>query len=201
MNRSIPGGDRFPANIRIFVRNTSTMPDTMTPEQRHRCMSHNRARNTRPEVTLRHALWARGFRYRINVKRLPGSPDIVLAKYHSAVFVNGCFWHGHMGCGNYTVPRTNTEFWVAKVARNQQRDQEVWRRLEAKGWAVIVVWECELEKDRLAGTVERIIAGLAENKRRWEFRQEERRQTNRAYREGRREQKERREKVTAALPR
>lgn len=102
----------------------------MTPEQRFKCMSHNRAKNTGPELKLRLALWRLGFRYRVNDKRLPGTPDIVLPKYHTVIFIHGCFWHGHRDCKFYTTPKTNTEFWTAKVARNQERDQVVWRQLE-----------------------------------------------------------------------
>jgi len=101
----------------------------------------------------------------VNNKKLPGKPDIVLTKYHSCIFVHGCFWHGHKGCKNYTVPKTNTAFWQQKVARNQERDQEVWRQLEAKGWFVIVVWECELTKKRLEETVEKVAAQIRENGR------------------------------------
>lgn len=101
-----------------------------------------------PELKLRHSLWHLGFRYRVNDKRLPGSPDIVLPKYRTVIFIHGCFWHGHRDCKFYTVPKTNTEFWTAKVARNQERDQEVWRQLETKGWAVVIVWECQLKKGR-----------------------------------------------------
>jgi len=165
------------------------MPDTMTPEQRHRCMSHNRSTGTKPEVRLRHALWQRGLRYRINVKGLPGSPDIVLRKYHTAIFVHGCFWHGHEGCPKYTVPETNRDFWVAKVARNRERDQEVWRRLEAKGWAVLVVWECGLDRKKIDGTVEQTLLQLRANREEWERRAAERRQINDTYRRGRAAQK------------
>ena len=132
----------------------------MTPEQRFICMSHNRAKNTSPEVTLRHALWRHGFRYRKNDKRLPGKPDIVLSKYHIAIFIHGCFWHGHKKCKNYTIPKTNTDFWIEKVAKNQERDQRVWRELEAAGWSVTIVWECELKKARLNGTIERVEAEI-----------------------------------------
>lgn len=126
-------------------------------------MSHIRSVNTKPEVALRHALWGRRFRYRVNVKGLPGSPDIVLPKHRTVVFVHGCFWHGHKGCKEYTVPKTNTEFWVKKVARNQTRDQEVWRQLEARGWSVVIVWECELVKAKFNDTVERVAAEIIEN--------------------------------------
>ena len=139
------------------------MPDRLTPEQRHQNMSHVRSSNTKLELALRSALWHRGFRYRVNDKRLPGTPDIVLPKYRTVIFVHGCFWHGHKGCKKYTIPKTNTDFWVKKISRNQERDQEVWRQLEAKGWAVVIVWECELEKKRFDDTIYRVITGIKEN--------------------------------------
>lgn len=148
----------------IFVSSKSAyMSDTLTKEKRSELMSHIRSTNTKPEVELRHALWRQGFRYRKNVKRLPGSPDIVLPKHRTVVFVHGCFWHGHYGCKEYTVPKTNTEFWVKKVERNQERDQEVWRKLEAKGWSVVIVWECELVKAKFADTVERVTVEIIGN--------------------------------------
>lgn len=119
--------------------------------------------STTPEVNLRHALWKLGFRYKVNDRSLPGSPDIVLPKYRSVIFVHGCFWHGHKGCKKYTVPKTNTDFWVAKVARNQERDQEVWRQLEAKGWSVIIVWECEINNKHLASTINRVVQDIVAN--------------------------------------
>lgn len=131
--------------------------------------------STNPEIRLRKELWWRGFRYIMNDKRLPGSPDIVLSKYRSVIFVHGCFWHGHKGCKNYTVPKTNTDFWVAKVARNQERDQEVWRQLEAKGWSVIIVWECELKKKRLDETVARVENEILANGEAYRRHEEERR--------------------------
>lgn len=135
----------------------------MTPEQRFVCMSHNRAKDTGPELLLRHALWRMGFRYRVNDKRLPGSPDIVLPKYRTVIFVHGCFWHGHKGCKHYTVPKTNRDFWIKKVARNRERDQDVWRQLEAKGWFVIIVWECQLKKAKLSETVDSMSNEIRQN--------------------------------------
>lgn len=154
----------------------------MTPEQRFKCMSHNRAKNTGPELSLRHALWRQGFRYVVNDKRLPGRPDIVLPKYRTAIFVHGCFWHGHKDCKNYTVPKTNTEFWVAKVARNQERDQEVWRKLEAKGWNVIIVWECQLKKVILDETINRVTSEIIRNRETYLVVQEDRRKAKEEYR-------------------
>lgn len=136
------------------------MADKLTKEERSELMSHIRSKNTKPEVALRRALWRRGFRYRLNVKRLPGSPDIVLPKHRTVVFMHGCFWHGHKGCKIYHLPQTNTEFWLSKIARNQERDQKVWRQLEAKGWSVVIVWECELAKAKMDDTVERVASDI-----------------------------------------
>ena len=155
----------------------------MTPEQRFKCMSHNRAKNTGPELKLRHALWRLGFRYRVNVKHLPGSPDIVLPKYRTVIFVHGCFWHGHKGCKYYTVPKTNTDFWTAKVTRNQNRDQEVWRQLEAKGWSVIIIWECQLKKAVLDETIVRVESEIKCNGERYRNELEERKASREAYRQ------------------
>ena len=161
----------------------------MTPQQRHVCMSNIRSKNTKPECFLRHSLWHQGFRYRVNDKRLPGRPDIVLPKYRTVVFVHGCFWHGHNDCKYYFVPKTNTEFWVAKVARNQERDQEVWRKLEAKGWYVIIVWECQLKKANLDETVARVAAEIVQNGESYRVVCEERRKAREEYRRERKARK------------
>ena len=126
-------------------------------------MSHIHSSSTKPEIGLRHELWNQGFRYRKNDSRLPGKPDIVLPKYHTVIFVHGCFWHGHSGCKKYVIPHTNTEFWIDKVSRNQKRDQEVWRRLEALGWSVIIVWECQLENKALNKTISRVESEILSN--------------------------------------
>ncbi len=167
------------------------MPDVMTPKQRHDCMSHIRSKSTRPEELICKCLWHQGFRYRVNDKRLPGKPDVVLPKYHTVVFVHGCFWHGHKDCKYYTVPKTNTEFWMAKVARNQERDQEVWRKLEAKGWSVIIVWECQLKKAVLEDTVNRVAAEIRHNGEILRCAQNDRRKAREEYRQERRIRKER----------
>ena len=162
----------------------------MTPEQRFKCMSHNRANNTGPELKLRRFLWRLGFRYRVNDKRLPGTPDIVLPKYHTVIFVHGCFWHGHKKCKNATTPKTNTEFWKAKITRNQERDQEVWRKLEAKGWYVLIVWECELKKDRFESTLEHVIETIRKNGETYKGLQTARKQARALYQEEQRRHKE-----------
>lgn len=169
----------------------------MTPEQRFKCMSHNRAKNTGPELSLRHALWRQGFRYRVNDKRLPGTPDIVLPKYRTVIFVHGCFWHGHKGCKNYTIPKTNTVFWVAKVARNQERDQEVWRKLEAKGWSVVIVWECQLKKANLDETIDRVAAEIVRNGKAYRDALEERKKAREEYRLERKAREERERTLSA----
>ena len=129
-------------------------------------MSAIRSKNTKPEMIVRKWLWQRGFRYRLNHKRLPGHPDLVLRKYRTCIFVNGCFWHGHgariIDNGKLTIdnsecckiPNTNREFWVAKIRRNQQRDREEQSRLAEMGWHCITVWECELKPARRKETLE-----------------------------------------------
>lgn len=119
--------------------------DKLSAEQRHRNMAAIHSANTKPEIIVRKYLFSRGFRYRLNHKRLPGHPDIVLRKYRTCIFVNGCFWHGHEGCRYYTIPKTNTEFWINKIRRNQERDLKVQHELASMGWHSIVVWECELK--------------------------------------------------------
>ena len=169
------------------------MSDVLTPVQRHRNMAAIRSASTKPELGLRHALWHQGFRYRINDKTLPGRPDIVLPKYRTVIFVHGCFWHGHKDCKYYTVPKTNKEFWVAKVARNQERDQEVWRKLEAKGWRVIIVWECQLKKANLEETIDRVTAEIVRNGELYLAARENRRKAREEYYLERRARREREE--------
>ncbi len=147
--------------------------------------------STGPELRLRHTLWNLGFRYRVNDKRFPGKPDIVLPKYHTAIFVHGCFWHGHKSCKYYTVPKTNTGYWTAKIVRNRNRDQEVWRQLEAKGWFVIIVWECQLKKAVLEETVARVAAEIRSNGEQYLKEQQERKASRAAYLQELKDRKER----------
>ena len=123
------------------------MADIVDPETRSRMMSGIRGKNTRPELALRRALHARGFRYRLHDKRLPGKPDLVLPRFHAAIFVHGCFWHSHEGCKYATTPATRPELWQAKFRENAERDQRNFDALLALGWRVAVVWECEIRKD------------------------------------------------------
>ena len=122
-------------------------------------MSHIRSTNSRPEEIVRKYLFSQGLRYRKNVRKLPGCPDIVLAKYSTVIFVNGCFWHKH-DCPRFVWPSTNPEYWISKIQKNVERDQKNTEALKASGWNVIVVWECELKKasrdDRLALLIDEI---------------------------------------------
>ena len=120
------------------------MADKLNTQQRHHCMSRIRGKDTKPELLVRKGLHARGFRFRLQDRKLPGRPDIVLPKYGVAIMVNGCFWHRHKGCRYATKPKSNIEFWDTKIARNKHRDEVTAAHLEALGWTVIVVWECEL---------------------------------------------------------
>ena len=129
------------------------MSDKLTPQQRHYCMSRIRGKATKPEIKVRHWLWSHGYRYRLNVKSVPGKPDIVLRKYRTAIFVNGCFWHGHVGCSKYVVPKSNTKFWLTKIERNRERDQRNYKDLHDAGWHVIVIWECQLKKTIIESTM------------------------------------------------
>lgn len=122
--------------------------DNHSKEVRSYNMSRIRSKNTKPEELVRKALFAAGFRYRKNDKRYPGRPDIVLPKYKTMVFVNGCFWHGHEGCRYFVWPKSNTEYWQSKINGNIERDISMYARLREKGWKVIVVWECELRNSK-----------------------------------------------------
>lgn len=129
------------------------MADRMTPEQRHRCMSHIRGVDTKPEMVVRRWLWKQGFRYRLHVRRLPGSPDVVMRRWHTVIFVNGCFWHGHENCPHYRLPHTHRQYWLDKIARNRERDRRDHALLAQAGWHVLVVWECQLDKRRRHDTL------------------------------------------------
>ena len=154
--------------------------DKLSKQQRHANMAAIRSKNTKPEMIVRRGLWKRGFRYRLNHKRLPGHPDLVLRKYRTCIFVNGCFWHGHKvtespvqgsgfldkpsgkaerkihGSECCKIPKTNRDFWVAKIRRNKERDKEEQKKLASMGWHCITVWECELTPTKLEETLESI---------------------------------------------
>jgi len=137
----------------------SFMADTISPEARSRNMAAIRCKDTNPEEIVRKYLFAQGFRYRKNVRTLPGSPDIVLPKYKAVVFVHGCFWHMH-DCGRFHWPATNQEFWELKIRRNVERDEANKKQLEYMGWKVLIVWECELKKKDFEKTLNTLIAEI-----------------------------------------
>ena len=175
------------------------MADKMTAEQRHKCMSHIRSRDTKPEKTVRRHLFSEGFRYRLNVRYLPGSPDIVLAKYHTVIFVNGCFWHGHKDCRHYVIPKTNTAFWSDKIQRNIRRDSAVCIRLEALGLKVITVWECELEPSRRDDTLSCLVGKIKKNGDDWLKEQDSIRLVRESIRNERMESRRRRMRLQSEI--
>lgn len=143
--------------------------DKLSAEQRHKNMAAIHSKDTKPEMIVRKGLWSRGFRYRLNYRRLPGHPDLVLRKYRTCIFVNGCYWHGHgvtLNIENGTwniensecckIPKSNREFWVAKIRRNKERDKEKQRELAKMGWHCITVWECELKPSKREQTLDSI---------------------------------------------
>jgi DNA mismatch endonuclease (patch repair protein) len=129
------------------------MSGTHVSPQRHTNMAAIHSKDTKPEMVVRRYLWGHGYRYRLNNPRLPGKPDIVMRKYRTCIFVNGCFWHGHEGCRYYTIPKTNTEFWGNKVKRNKERDLKVQHELAEMGWHSITIWECELKPAKREDTL------------------------------------------------
>ena len=131
------------------------MTDTHSKEIRSKNMSHIRSTNTKPEETVRKYLFSRGLRYRKNVRSLPGCPDIVLPKYKTVVFVNGCFWHMH-DCGRFVWPSSNKEYWTKKIYRNVERDTENHRILSEQGWKVLVICECQLKKKTASENLENL---------------------------------------------
>ncbi|MCF0133490.1 MAG: DNA mismatch endonuclease Vsr [Blautia sp.] len=132
------------------------MADNHTKETRSYNMSRIRAVNNKPEEKVRKYLFSCGFRYRKNDRRLPGCPDIVLPKYKTVIFINGCFWHKH-DCPRFVWPSTNQEYWIPKIQRNAERDYSNTLQLKAAGWNVITVWECELKKDVFSDTMRKLI--------------------------------------------
>lgn len=135
------------------------MADVHSPEKRSYNMSRIHAKGTKPEETVRKYLFSKGFRYRKNDPRLPGKPDIVLPKYKTVVFVNGCFWHRHEGCKYFVWPKNNAEFWRKKIMSNVERDNRNYSELKEKGWSVVVICECEL-KDRRSETLSSVAKSL-----------------------------------------
>ena len=132
------------------------MADNHSKEVRSKNMSHIRSTNSKPEEIIRKYLFSKGFRYRKNVRTLPGCPDIVLPKYHTVILVNGCFGHKH-DCGRFVWPSSNTEYWIPKINRNVERDKQNHKKLIDMGWKVLIIWECELKKNVREDRLERLI--------------------------------------------
>ena len=133
------------------------MADVLSPKQRSYNMSRIRSKDTKPEELVRKYLFSKGFRYRKNDARFPGKPDIVLPKYKTVIFVNGCFWHKHEGCKYFVWPKNNAEFWRDKIIANVKRDKRNYQLIQQQGWRVLVVWECELrskEKEQTLRSLE-----------------------------------------------
>lgn len=141
------------------------MTDTVSPEKRSSMMSAVHGKDTLPELRVRKALHAAGFRFRLYRKDLPGRPDIVLPKHKLVVFVHGCFWHGHQGCKRAKLPSTRTDYWAAKIARNTERDSLAVEELRQRGWRVAVVWGCYLREvtdpDALIEVLKEVVASKA----------------------------------------
>ena len=139
------------------------MADNHSKEVRSMNMSHIKSTGTKPEVIVRKYLFSKGLRYRKNDKRYPGNPDIVLPKHKVCVFINGCFWHQHSGCRYAAIPKSNQEYWIPKLQRNVERDKTNIEKLTQNGWKVITVWECELKKDCLFDTLEKLLFEISKN--------------------------------------
>jgi DNA mismatch endonuclease, patch repair protein len=135
------------------------MADVVSPDVRSRMMSRIRSKDTQPELSVRRALHALGYRYRLHDRKLPGKPDIVLSRYRAAVFVHGCFWHGHQ-CRLFKVPATRTDFWVPKIERNRFNDSKNEQELVAMGWRIAVIWECSLRGSK--ANIEDVVGRLAQ---------------------------------------
>lgn len=139
------------------------MADVHTKEVRSFNMSRIRSKDTKPEILVRKRLFSLGFRYRLHDKTFPGKPDIILPKYRTVVFINGCFWHGHEGCRYFVIPKSRTEWWTAKIEKTTINDRKVTELIRLKGWQVLTVWECELKKNLVEKTIENLAFSIKAN--------------------------------------
>ncbi|MGY3212480.1 very short patch repair endonuclease [Mucilaginibacter sp. HD30] len=139
------------------------MADVHSKNIRSFNMSRIRSKDTKPEILVRKFLFSKGFRFRLHEGKLPGKPDIVLPKYNSVIFIHGCFWHGHKGCRYFVIPKTRTDWWLAKITGNQARDKQSVEILKQKGWNIINVWECELKKNSAESTLDYLENQLRNN--------------------------------------
>jgi len=136
------------------------MADVHDKETRSYNMSQIKGKNTKPEILVRKFLFSKGFRYRLHVKNLPGKPDIVLPKYKTIIFINGCFWHGHENCKYFVIPKTRTEWWLDKINRTKQRESENFLQLSESGWKIVTIFECELKGNKLNKTLIKLLDEL-----------------------------------------
>ena len=140
------------------------MADVHTSEQRRYNMHQIKSIHTKPELLVRKFLFAHGYRYRLHNKKLPGTPDIVLPKHRTIIFIQGCFWHGHNNCKYYKVPGTRTDWWLNKIGRNKCNDEEAVKALKKLGWKVMVIWECRLKPGKMEKTLDAILKKLYKRK-------------------------------------
>lgn len=138
------------------------MADVHDKKTRSYNMSRIRGKDTTPEMIVRKFLFSKGVRYRLHQKKLPGKPDLVLRKYNTVVFVNGCFWHGHEGCKYFVIPKTRTEWWKNKISKTVEKDKEIYHELEKMGWQVLIVWECELRGEKRNATLENLFQKITD---------------------------------------
>jgi len=138
----------------------NSMADVHDKETRSYNMSQIKGKNTKPEILVRKFLFSKGFRYRLHVKNLPGKPDIVLPKYKTIIFINGCFWHGHENCKYFVIPKTRTEWWLDKINRTKQRESENFLQLSESGWKIVTIFECELKGNKLNKTLIKLLDEL-----------------------------------------
>ncbi len=139
------------------------MSDVHSKETRSYNMSMIKGKDTKPEMIVRKYLFNKGFRYRVNVKELPGKPDIVLRKYKTVIFIDGCFWHGHNECKYFSLPKTRTEWWEEKIKKNKERDFVERQKLQIMGWTVLCIWECQLKPSSIKETLNMILCLLEHN--------------------------------------
>ena len=139
------------------------MADVHNKETRSYNMSRIKGKNTKPELLVRKFLFANGFRYRLNKKDLQGNPDLVLPKYKTVIFINGCFWHGHQGCRYFVIPQTRTDWWLEKINGTRLRDQDNIVQLKASRWNVITIWECQLKKQIKQNTLNQLKTEIFQN--------------------------------------
>lgn len=136
------------------------MADVHDKQTRSYNMSQIKGKNTKPEILVRKFLFSKGFRYRLHLKTLPGKPDIVLPKFKTIIFINGCFWHGHENCKYFVIPKTRTDWWLNKIYGNKQKDSENFIQLSQIGWKIVTIFECELKRDKLNNTLNRLLDEL-----------------------------------------